>query len=351
MSTVAAGLAHRAAQAGERTLLLSVGDQGGDQVTTAPQEVADSLYRLTVGPLTWAEGLVSDLAPLARLLPTGAIPNLRGADVLPLPGFAELSMLSALRTQWQQGWSRIVVDAGGISEALDWLTLPDTIASYLRTWWADDTRTAAAAAGHTGLHLQVLAWLEVEATELAEQLRGRRVGIHLVAEASTDRLAPTLGALTDFALFDLSVTDLVLTDWSPRRQRDVRLQQQLSRTLPEVTVRTARQHRSDVVQRVGAEVYASLPKPPDRARSAIRVRQDGDHFTLHWRLPFARPGSVQAEVVADRLTVTVGQRRRQVTLPSVLRRCVPRSAELADGTLVMDFVPDERLWPQRLEQE
>ena len=118
--------------------------------------------------------------------------------------------------------------------------------------------------------------------------------------------------------------------------------------------------------RLGAEaVDAALSRLADPARGAIgsllaadrllapvqvpqpRVRRVGEAFELVVALPFASAAEVELTRDGDELQLAVAGTRRALALPSVLRRCVVRSASVADGQLVVRFDRDPALWPQR----
>jgi arsenite-transporting ATPase len=68
-------------------------------------------------------------------------------------------------------------------------------------------------------------------------------------------------------------------------------------------------------------------------------------YVLSMYLPGAEVGNVTAARSGDELIVTVGGRRRLLTLPSVLRRCEVSSGQVREGRLMLRFRPDPALWP------
>jgi len=65
------------------------------------------------------------------------------------------------------------------------------------------------------------------------------------------------------------------------------------------------------------------------------------------RLPLALVTATEVDLKrrGDELLVSVGDHRRVLSLPSVLRRCVVTGAVVRDATLRVRFVPDEKVWP------
>ena len=273
-----------------------------------------------------------------------------GLEPLPVPGLAELALLSALRTHWEGGWDTVVVDGGDVAAALRWMTLPDTAAALLRTAWP-----AVARAGLTGadpgaglaLPQRVLEWLNSEAAEAASQLRGRAVATVLVTGPEQHHLQRVLPALGALALHEAKVTDLVLNGYSAHRDRDRVLRHRLSGALPGATVRAVATHRggSADATSLGAELFPELPQRPGRVHDTARVGRDGQVYTWRWRLPLVAARAVSATKLGEEFLLTVDQHRRRMLLPSVLRRCTPLDSTMSSGTLELRFAPDPDQWP------
>jgi len=75
------------------------------------------------------------------------------------------------------------------------------------------------------------------------------------------------------------------------------------------------------------------------------VSRAGDEYVLTLPLPLVSAAEVDLKRRGEELLVVVGEHRRVLTLPAVLRRCVVRSAGVTGGTLRVRFVPDETAWP------
>ena len=76
----------------------------------------------------------------------------------------------------------------------------------------------------------------------------------------------------------------------------------------------------------------------------MRVEADGDEFVLTLPLPLVSAGEVDLARREDDLVIEVGDQRRVVTLPSVLRRCIVQNAAVGNGELRVRFERDEELW-------
>jgi arsenite-transporting ATPase len=82
------------------------------------------------------------------------------------------------------------------------------------------------------------------------------------------------------------------------------------------------------------------------APRGMRLERDGTAYLLTLPLPLATAAEVDLARRGDELLVTVGEHRRVLSLPSVLRRCEVTGAGVREGALRVRFVPDERVWPQ-----
>ena len=77
----------------------------------------------------------------------------------------------------------------------------------------------------------------------------------------------------------------------------------------------------------------------------MTVRPEDGGYLMTLPLPLVTAAEVDLKRRDDELLVCVGDHRRVLSLPSVLRRCVVTGATVRDATLRVRFVPDERLWP------
>jgi len=77
----------------------------------------------------------------------------------------------------------------------------------------------------------------------------------------------------------------------------------------------------------------------------MTVRPEEGGYLLTLPLPLVTAAEVDLKRRDDELLVAVGDHRRVLSLPSVLRRCVVTGATVRDATLRVRFVPDEKVWP------
>jgi len=77
----------------------------------------------------------------------------------------------------------------------------------------------------------------------------------------------------------------------------------------------------------------------------MTVQPEEGGYLLTLPLPLVTAAEVDLKRRDDELLVAVGDHRRVLSLPSVLRRCVVTGATVRDATLRVRFVPDEKVWP------
>ena len=77
----------------------------------------------------------------------------------------------------------------------------------------------------------------------------------------------------------------------------------------------------------------------------MTVQPEDGGYLLTLPLPLVTAAEVDLKRRDDELLVAVGDQRRVLSLPSVLRRCVVTGATVRNATLRVRFVPDEKVWP------
>ena len=102
-----------------------------------------------------------------------------------------------------------------------------------------------------------------------------------------------------------------------------------------------------------ADLAASLfgaADPLERPAAAPGITVDGEdgRYRLTVPLPLVDRGELALSRSGDDLVVTVGDVRRRIALPAVLKRCTTSGARFEKGSLVVDFVADPELWPAAL---
>ncbi len=345
-SSVALGLAHRLGADGRRTVLVRPSDGVPQMDGSATGVTIKEIDTLSWGESAW------EAAGTVRGLLGEPWTSLRGHSVLPIPGLRELAWWAVIREVWHGPWDAVVIDAGPVDNALPWLMLPDECVGVLRRAWPLAER-AGAAAGRLeagSWHLRAMARFDSEAAELADQLRSGGTSVQLVTEPRRHQLSRALQALTPLALYEHSVTDIIVNRVDERAEYDHAVLEGLAAQLPTCTVRhAAARPVPPAPSELGAEIYpdpAPSPRPP-----RPRVGRSGEFFVWHWPLPFADPSRTSAVVEGDDLVLTAASARRVVPIPSVLRRCRLIGVVAQGQVLVLRFSPIAEVWPQQAEEE
>jgi len=389
-TTTAAATAVQAARRGIKTLVMStdaahsLGDAlGVDLATTAETadplvEVEPGLYALQLSAThsvrrSWRS--VQDY--LLTVLNAVGVDPVVADEVTALPGADEIVALLELRAQVVSGpWDLIVVDCAPTAETLRLLALPEALAWHLERLMPAQRgllRTlrpaAQAAAGLPLPGVQVIEtlgrWRE-SLGEVQSVLTAETTSVRLVLTPERVVIAESRRTLTSLGLYGVAVDQVVvnrvfpeadegsthtdwLVGWNQAQQRGLSEVRQSFDPLPIViTPYLAREP-------VGADALAALAEArtgdirdvlATSPAEGMTVRPEGGGYLLTLPLPLVRAGEVDLKRRDDELLISVGDQRRVLSLPSVLRRCVVTGATVRNATLRVRFVPDEKVWPR-----
>jgi arsenite-transporting ATPase len=393
-TTTAAATAVQAARQGIKTLVMStdtahsLGDaMGVDLVTAAddPDPVVEVEPGLSALQLSAAHRVrrswrsVQDYL-LIVLAGLGVDPVVAD-ELTELPGADEIVALLELRAQVESGtWDLVVVDCAPTAETLRLLALPEALAWHLERLMPAQRgllrslRPAAAAA--TGLPLpgpQVLEtvrrWQE-SLREIQSILTAETTSVRLVLTPERVVIAESRRTLTSLRLYGFAVDQVVvnrvfptpdspesdqepahtswLAGWNAAQQRGLSEVRHSFEPLP-IVITPYLSHEP-----VGADALAALAEARTGEISDVlttapahgmTVRPEDGGYLLTLPLPLVTAAELDLKRRDDELLVSVGDHRRVLSLPSVLRRCVVTGAVVRDATLRVRFVPDEKVWP------
>jgi len=393
-TTTAAATAVQAARAGIKTLVMStdaahsLGDAFG-VVLGGARDDPDPVVEIEPGLFALQLSASHSVRPSWRSVQDYLLTVFNGLGIDPvvadelteLPGADEIVALLELRRQVSSGpWDLVVVDCAPTAETLRWLALPEAMSWYLERLMPAQRgllralRPAAASA--TGLPIpgvQVLdtlrLWLESLA-EIQSILSSHSTSVRLVLTPERVVIAESRRTLTSLGLYGLAVDQIVVNRVLPQADASesdhgptqtswlAGWNEAQQRGLTEV------RHSFDPLPIVIAPYLSGEPVGTDALAELARARsgEDGDvlatvpaqgmivrpedgGYLLTLPLPLVTAAEVDLKRRDDELLVSVGDQRRVLSLPSVLRRCVVTGAVVRKGTLRVRFVPDERLWP------
>ena len=393
-TTTAAATAVQAARQGIKTLVMStdaahsLGDTLGVDLVTAPDdpdpvvEVEPGLFALQLSAAhsvrrSWRS--VQDY--LLTLLGALGVDPVVAEELTELPGADEIVALLELRAQVESGpWDLVVVDCAPTAETLRLLARPAALAWHLERLMPAQRgllrtlRPAAAAA--TGLPLPGLQVLESvrrwheSLRDIQSILTAETTSVRLVLTPERVVIAESRRTLTSLRLYGFAVDQVVvnrvlpeadqesthtasshtawLAGWNEAQQLGLSEVRHSFEPLP-IVITPYLSHEPVGTDALAAlagartgEIRDVLMTPPAHG---MTVRPDDGGYLLTLPLPLVTAAEVDLKRRDDELLVSVGDQRRVLSLPSVLRRCVVTGATVRNATLRVRFVPDEKVWP------
>ena len=394
-TTTAAATAVQAARQGIKTLVMStdaahsLGDALGVDLAAAADcpdpvaevevevEVESSLYALQLSAAhsvrrSWRS--VQDY--LLTVLNSVGVDPVVAEEMTELPGADEIVALLELRAQIESGpWDLVIVDCAPTAETLRLLALPEALAWHLERLMPAQRGllrrlrpAAAAAAGLPLPELQVMEslrrWREA-LQDIRSILTAETTSVRLVLTPERVVIAESRRTLTSLRLYGFAVDQIVvnrvfpradqestdtawLAGWNEAQQRGLSEVRHSFAPLP-IVITPYLPHEP-----VGADALAALAQ----ARTGeirdvmtlapvpgMTVQPDDEGYLLTLPLPLVTAAEVDLKRRGDELLVAVGDHRRVLSLPSVLRRCIVMGATVMGATLRVRFMPDEKVWP------
>ena len=392
-TTTAAATAVQAARQGIKTLVMStdaahsLGDALGVDLAAAadnPDLVADPVVEIEPGlyalQLSAAHSVrrswrsVQDY--LLTVLNTLGVDPVVAEEMTELPGADEIVALLELRAQVESGpWDLVIVDCAPTAETLRLLALPEALTWHLERLMPAQRgllrRLRPAAAAATGLPLpaqQVMEslrrWREA-LRDIQSILTAETTSVRLVLTPERVVIAESRRTLTSLRLYGFAVDQVMvnrvfpeadpestnaawMTGWNEAQQRGLSEVRHSFAPLP-IVITPYLSHEP-----VGADALAALAQARTgeirdvlmmAPAHGMTVQPEEGGYLLTLPLPLVTAAEVDLKRRDDELLVAVGDHRRVLSLPSVLRRCVVTGATVRDATLRVRFVPDEKVWP------
>lgn len=371
-STVAAGTAGLAAQAGQRTLVLStdaahsLADAFGiEGVGAEPTRVTEGLWVQQVDAQRRFEQSWADIQRyLLSVLEVAGVDPVAAEELTVLPGAEEVLALLALREQVLEGeWDVVIVDCAPTAETLRLLALPEALGWYMNRVFPAQRRivkalrpvlTRAAGAPMPGDSVfDAIERLHDELDEVRQMLSGPNASVRIVLTPEKVVLAEARRAHTTLSLYGYRVDGVVANrvfpagDADPWRQGWVAAQTEV---LTEVELsfpglplwrspyRAGEPVGLTQVRTVAEDLYDGAdPLALPRAKSPFRVTRSPDSAVLHLSLPGVVSSEVDLARNGDELVLTVASYRRLLTLPQSLARLRVAGARVEGGELRVRF--------------
>jgi arsenite-transporting ATPase len=383
-TTIAAATAVAAARRGIKTLVLSTDrahsltDVLGQAETArgVAHEVEPGLSVLQVDPtVQLARAWATVRRYLVELLDRLGVAELEAADLLSLAGADDVLDLLCLREQVESGpWDLVVVDAAASGETLRLLAVPDSLVRAVDRVWSPGRRLGLQRTRPEPAVAAAMARLRDELAAVRSLVLAPTTSVRLVLVPEAVGLAEARRTFTALTVQGVAVDAVVAnrvvpadgddpwrTSWAAAQAR---LLAEADESFAPLTVQRL-PYLSE--EPVGAEALdllgSTLLEPADDpdgaggssaverllgavATAGPQVRRTDQGYQLVLPAPLASAREIGLTRDGDDLRLEVQGTHRVVALPPVLRRCIATSAVVTGGSLVVEFVPDPRSWPQ-----
>lgn len=371
-TSVAAATAMRCARLGHRTVVMStdaahsLGDSFDMELGHQPRQVAENLWAHEVSALQEMERHWRKLHDYAAsLFATQGLDDVVAEEVANPPGMEEIASLTWIKHHVERGAHDVViVDCAPTGETLQLLAFPDAA-----RWWLDKIypweRRAMKIARPV---LQPLIDVPLPSDDVFASVKDLLLDLEgmkrilVDPEVSTVRLVLNLEkmvvkeakrAFTYLSLFGY-VTDAVVVNrllpeglqdqlfrkWQGIHQRYADEVAQSFSPLPILNVPLFDEEvvGERMLLRMADAIYGE-GDPAERfyQGTSQRVEKVGSEYVLALKLPFVTRGDVALSRQDSELFVTVGDYRREVTLPRVLASRDTVGAVIEDGELRVRF--------------
>ncbi|HVH63391.1 MAG TPA: ArsA family ATPase [Candidatus Dormibacteraeota bacterium] len=371
-TSVAAATAVRCAAAGYRTVIMStdpahsLGDSFDVALGAEAVQVADNLWAHEVSSLHemqrhWAK--LHEYA--AEVLSTQGLDEVLADEVANPPGMDEVASLMWIKHYAQRAQHDVlVVDCAPTGETLQLLTFPDAA-----KWWLDKiypwSRRAMRVARPV---LQPMMSVPLPSDEVYASLKDLLLDLDGMRRVLTDPEITTVRivlnlekmvvkeakrAYTYLSLFGYVTDSIIVNRLLPRELHDElfqrwqrihkRYQTEVEESFAGVPIFNVPLFDREVVgEKMLAKMADALYGEQDPASrfattNSQRIDKDGQDYVLTLKVPFVDRSDVDLSRHNGDLYVTVGNYRREITLPRVLARRDTAGATIHDGELRVRF--------------
>jgi arsenite-transporting ATPase len=371
-TTVAAATAVRAADLGNRTLLVSsdaahsLSDILGRPVGARPTPVTEVLTAEELDAQWLLDESWSTIRGyLQELLEWAGADEVRAGELAVVPGLEELLALRAIAGHLDGPWDAVVVDCAPTAETVRLLALPETIRTYMERVLPTHRRLARSVAPvlrrraslpptPAGV-LDAVLRLADDVHALHETIADpRTTEIRLVTTPESMVIAETRRLRAYLELFGYAVGSLVVNRVAPVGTTDPWLEKvrraqephrhELSRSFPdlrsiEAPVRPSEITGLDELHSFAREIYGAVDPLSRRSCPTSTADAVSTAHTMRIRLPGVTRDEVQLARSGTSMLVTVGSFRRSLDLPQHLRGRAATAARIVDGHLEVEFEP------------
>jgi arsenite/tail-anchored protein-transporting ATPase len=371
-TSVAAATAVRCAQAGYRTVVMStdpahsLGDSFDIELGTALTRISDNLWAHEVSALHEMQRHWAKLHEYAvEVFATQGLDEVVAEEVANPPGMDEIASLMWIKHYAQRAEHDVlIVDCAPTGETLQLLTFPDAA-----RWWLDKIypweRRAMRIARPV---LQPMMDIPLPKDEIFASLKDLLMDLDGMRKVLTDPAMTTVRivlnlekmvvkeakrAFSYLSLFGYVTDAVIVNRLLPGELHDElfkkwqlihrRYQTEVEQSFEGIPILNVPLFDSEVVgeemlQRMAAATYGDRD-PAERfvTESPQRIVKNGTDYVLSLKVPFVDRSAVDLSRHNGELYVTVGNYRREITLPRVLAQRDTAGAAIQDGELRVRF--------------
>jgi len=371
-TSVAAATAVRCAQAGYRTVVMStdpahsLGDSFDVELGTSMTPIAENLWAHEVSALHEMQRHWARLHEYAvEVFATQGLDEVIAEEVANPPGMDEIASLMWIKHYAQRGEHDVlIVDCAPTGETLQLLTFPDAA-----RWWLDKVypweRRAMKMARPV---LQPLMDIPLPSDEIFASLKDLLLDLDGMRKVLTDPDITTVRivlnlekmvvkeakrAFSYLSLFGYMTDAVIVNRLLPTELHDElfkkwqrihkRYQAEVEQSFAGIPIFNVPLFDSEVVgetmlQRMANAIYGDTD-PAERfvITSPQRIQKEGADYVLSLDVPFLERSDVDLSRHNGELYVTVGNYRREISLPRVLAQRETAGAAIDDGKLRVRF--------------
>lgn len=368
-TTTSAATAVRAAELGQRTLVVStdvahsLADALDTPLSHEPTQLTSNLWAQEINVLEEVRKHWGELRTyLAGILKRRGVDDVASEELAIIPGMEEVVSLLHIRRQAREGnFDAVIVDAAPTGETIRLLTMPETFQWYAARVadWDPGTKNIA----------RPLVRALIPATNAFDTLSKLTKGVEALRETLTDpevssyrlvvnpeRMVIKEGqrALTYLSLFGYPVDGVVLNRVLPRdavsgefMERLASMQAgyraQIHDIFAPLPIWEAPHFPRDVkgiddLAEVGRALFGDANPTQIFFRGATQeIVKDGDEYLMKLPLPHVEIGKVGITKRGDELFITIGNFKRDMILPTTLAERPANRAVFRDGVLEVRF--------------
>ena len=378
-TSVAAATAVQLAEAGKRTLVISVDpahsladsfDLGGALFhgnTSDPVQIADRLWIQEVNINYEIKRYWRDIsAYVTSVLRTTGLSGVEAEEMAIFPGMEELSAMMHVNKYRKSGeFDVMVLDCAPTAESLRFISLPTTLDWYMKHVFHLE-RSILKAVRPLANRLGPVELPPDSYFRNVQELFGKVEGVdavledpeitsvRLVTNAEKMVLRETQRAFVYFSLHGLVVDGIIVNRLLPEEVMDSFFEswrESQRKTLAEieqyfapVPVRRIPMFREEVLgyerlRELAQTLYAPGEDPAavTRTSAPFSFVQQGDHYEVRLDFPFAEKGEIGLFRKDDELVVEIGTIRRHIGLPTTMARLTPGKAHLSGRKLIVEM--------------